>query len=58
MTQAVAAGLPLGGVAFSRAQAETLFARGYRIIAGFDVLWLRAQSAEMRGWAAGGGTGQ
>jgi 4-hydroxy-2-oxoheptanedioate aldolase len=47
---AIAAGLALGGVAFSRAQAEALFARGYRIIAGFDVLWLRAQAAEMRGW--------
>lgn len=47
---ALAAGLPLGGVAFSPAQAETLFARGYRIIAGFDVLWLRSQAAEMRAW--------
>jgi 4-hydroxy-2-oxoheptanedioate aldolase len=47
---ALDAGLPLGGVAFSRAQAETLLARGYRIVAGFDVLWLRAQAAEMRSW--------
>lgn len=49
---ALAAGLPLGGVAFTQAQADALFARGYRIIAGFDVLWLRAQAGEMRGWAA------
>ena len=49
---ALAAGLPLCGVAVSRAQAEALFARGYRMIAGFDVLWLRAQAAEMRGWLA------
>ncbi len=49
---AIAAGLPLGGVAFSRAQAEALFARGYRMIAGFDVLTLRAQAAEMRSWLA------
>lgn len=55
---ALAAGLPLGGVAFSRAQAETLFARGYRIIAGFDVLWLRAQAGEMQAWAAGPQTGR
>ena len=48
---ALATGLPLGGVAFSRAQAETLFARGYRIIVGFDVLCLRDQAAEMRSWA-------
>jgi hypothetical protein len=27
-----------------------LLARGYRIVAGFDVLWLRAQAAEMRSW--------
>ena len=47
---ALDAGLPLGGVAFSRAQADTLLARGYRIVAGFDVLWLRAQAAEMRSW--------
>lgn len=47
---AIAAGLPLGGIAFSRAQAEVLFARGYRMIAGFDVLWLRAQATEMRSW--------
>jgi 4-hydroxy-2-oxoheptanedioate aldolase len=49
---ALSAGLLLGGVAFSRAQAEALFARGYRMIAGFDVLWLRAQAAEMKGWLA------
>ena len=42
--------LPLAGVAFTRAQAETLLARGYRVVAGFDVLWLRAQAAEMRAW--------
>lgn len=49
---AKAAGLPLSGVAFSRPQAEALLARGYRVIAGFDVLWLRAQAAAMRDWLA------
>jgi 4-hydroxy-2-oxoheptanedioate aldolase len=49
---ALAARLPLCGVALNCAQAEALFARGYRMIAGFDVLWLRAQAAEMRGWLA------
>ncbi len=29
---------PLAGVAFTRAQAETLLARGYRVVVGFDVL--------------------
>lgn len=42
--------IPLGGVAFSRAQAEALFARGYRAVCGFDVLTLRAQAAEMGSW--------
>ena len=40
--------LPLAGVTFTRAQAETLLARGYRAVVGFYVLWLRAQVAEMR----------
>lgn len=49
---AKAAGLPLNGVAFSRAQAEALLARGYKVLTGFDVLWLRAQAGEMNGWVA------
>jgi len=49
---ALAVGLPLRGVAFSRVQAQAPFARGYRMIAGFDALWLRAQAAEMRRWLA------
>jgi 4-hydroxy-2-oxoheptanedioate aldolase len=44
--------IPLAGIAFSRGQAEALFARGYRAVAGFDVLTLRAQAAEMRTWLA------
>ena len=44
------AGLPLGGVALAKSQADALFARGYRIITGFDVLWLRERTDEMRGW--------
>jgi 4-hydroxy-2-oxoheptanedioate aldolase len=47
---AIGAGVPLCGAAFSRPQAEALLARGYRMVAGFDVLWLRAQAAEMRSW--------
>lgn len=45
-----AAGLPLGNVAMAAPQAEALFARGYRMIAGFDILWLRAKAAEMAAW--------
>ena len=47
---AKARGLPLSSVAFTRNQAEALFARGYRVIAGFDILWIRAAAAEMQGW--------
>lgn len=45
-----AAGLPLGGNALSREMADGLFERGYRAIAGFDLLWLRAKTAEIKGW--------
>ncbi|WP_406644430.1 aldolase/citrate lyase family protein [Aliisedimentitalea scapharcae] len=45
-----AAGLPLGNVAMSRDHADTLFARGYRLIANFDILWLRQKAAEMNSW--------
>ena len=45
-----AAGIPLGNVARTRGQAEALFARGYRFIADFDVLWLRDRAAEFRSW--------
>lgn len=45
-----AAGLPLGGVALAKPQADALFARGYRLITGFDVLWLRERTNEMRAW--------
>lgn len=47
---ALAAGLPLGGVAMNREQADLLIARGYRIVCGFDSLWLRAQAAQMKSW--------
>jgi 4-hydroxy-2-oxoheptanedioate aldolase len=49
-TAAKSAGIPLGNVALNQAQAEGLFARGYRVIAGFDMLWLRAKAAEAQGW--------
>lgn len=48
-----AAGLPLGGVALSEAQAKAQLARGYRVIAGFDVLWLHAKTRETQGWLSG-----
>lgn len=47
---AQAAGIPLGNAALSAPQAEAYFARGYRVIAGFDVLWLKAKAAEAQAW--------
>jgi len=45
------AGMPLGGNALVAAQAEALIAKGYRMIGGFDILWLRQKAAELASWA-------
>ncbi len=42
--------IPLGNVALGQPQAKGLFARGYRVIAGFDILWLKAKAAETQSW--------
>ena len=44
------AGIPLGNVALSPEQAQGLFSKGYRVIAGFDLLWLKAKTAEAQSW--------
>lgn len=44
------AGIALGNVALAQQQAEALFARGYRLICGFDLLWLKAKTAETQSW--------
>lgn len=44
--------IPLGNVALAESQANALFARGYRVVAGFDILWLKAKAAETQGWLA------
>lgn len=49
-TAANAANIPLGGVALAEAQAQAQFAKGYRLIGGFDLLWLKAKAAEAQGW--------
>lgn len=46
------AGTPLGGVAMAKPQADMLIARGYRVVAGFDLLWLKAKTAETQSWLA------
>lgn len=47
---AASAKIPLGNVGLSEPQAQALFARGYRVIAGFDLLWLKAAAAETQRW--------
>ncbi|MGI1662031.1 HpcH/HpaI aldolase family protein [Palleronia sp. KMU-117] len=44
------AGIPRGAVALSEAQARAAFGRGNRLIAGFDILWLRGIAADAQGW--------
>jgi 4-hydroxy-2-oxoheptanedioate aldolase len=45
-----AANIPLANAALAKPQADALFARGYRAIAGFDVLWLKARAEEAQDW--------
>lgn len=45
-----AAGIPLGNVGLSEAQAKALIAKGYRVICGFDLLWLKAAAAQTQSW--------
>ncbi len=47
---ALAANIPLGGVAMTKQQADALFAKGYRLVAGFDLLMLKAKTAEVQSW--------
>lgn len=42
--------LPMGNVALSRSQVAAMRARGYRVFAGFDILWMRAKAAEVQDW--------
>ena len=55
---AQAAGIPLGGVGFTKEASQRLVAKGYRLIGGFDLLWLKTAVAQSRAWlteAAGTG---
>lgn len=44
------AGLPLGGIALAEPQAKLLLKRGYRLIAGVDILWLKQMTSQTQGW--------
>lgn len=46
-----AADLPLGTFAFSKKQADTAFAKGYRLIGTADVLPLKSTAAQLVAWA-------
>ncbi len=48
----LAAGIPLGGVAFDAERAAALKAKGYRLSGGFDVLWLKQAVADSISWGA------
>ncbi len=50
---AKAANIPLGNAALNEAQAKAIFDRGYRVIAGFDLLWLKEKAAQAQSWCAG-----
>lgn len=43
-------GIPLGNVALAEPQAQALFSRGYRVVAGFDLIWLNEKAADMARW--------
>jgi 4-hydroxy-2-oxoheptanedioate aldolase len=45
-----AAGIPLGGAAFSQPATEALIARGYRMVGGFDILWLKSAISASISW--------
>jgi 4-hydroxy-2-oxoheptanedioate aldolase len=47
---AIAANIPLCSNALSEEMARDLFERGYRGIAGFDLLWLRERTATFKSW--------
>lgn len=49
-TEAKTAKIPLGAVGLSEEQAKVFFAKGYRVICGFDLLWLQAKAAEAQSW--------
>ncbi|HUC19765.1 MAG TPA: aldolase/citrate lyase family protein [Acetobacteraceae bacterium] len=45
--------IPLGGIAFTKDATEALIAKGYRLLCGFDVLWLKGAIAQSRSWLSG-----
>ena len=47
------ANIPLGGVGLTKEATQTLVARGYRLVGGFDILWLKGAIAQSKSWMGG-----
>lgn len=43
-------GIPLGNVALSKEYADEIFAKNYKMICGYDLLWLAEKAAEAQSW--------
>ena len=50
--------IPLGGLGFSKEATQDLVGKGYRLVGGFDVLWLKSAVAQSRSWLAESHAGQ
>ena len=44
------ANIPLGGVGFTKEMTRERVAKGYRLLGGFDILWLKGAVAQSRSW--------
>lgn len=44
------ANIPLGGVGFTKEMTRARIAKGYRLLGGFDILWLKGAVAQSRSW--------
>lgn len=43
-------GIPLGNVTLSKEYADEILAKNYKMICGYDLVWLGEKAAEMQGW--------
>ena len=43
-------GVPLGAVALTEERAKVLTSRGYRMVVGFDLLWLKSAIKAAQSW--------
>jgi 4-hydroxy-2-oxoheptanedioate aldolase len=50
---AFTAGIPLGANGLTKERTEAAIGRGYRLIGGFDVLWLKSSVQQSIAWMNG-----